>query len=326
MADMPTPRTQVFISYSHADEEYLLRLRKHLAQLERRNIRVWTDKDIEPGDAWLDAIRSALAATRVAVLMISADFLDSPFIANDELPPLLDAARDDGVRILPVIVKPSAFGQLDLVPISRYQAVNMTRPLAMLDKDTEREAEYQSILKAIRKSMEGEAAALPLAPEPALAGAAAPQAGVAPPGDGAAGTADGGMAADLAADLAQMARAPGRQELVIHVAGDVEDFGLMFFTEGRDRSVLWEVAGTHELPLELQPTSTAHHLLTGELGFQPPDVPGGRYWRALPAAALDTGGSALDVDRLSRDAVDTLRRVFGLPSPAVGISWTVYSR
>ncbi|MDH5340689.1 MAG: hypothetical protein OEW22_12980, partial [Rubrivivax sp.] len=69
-----------------------------------------------------------------------------------------------------------------------------------------------------------------------------------------------------------------------------------------------------------------HHLLTGELGFQPPDVPGGRYWRALPAAALDTGGSALDVDRLSRDAVDTLRRVFGLPSPAVGISWTVYSR
>ena len=85
---------------------------------------------------------------------MSTDFLDSKFITDDELPPLLDAARAEGVRILPVLVKPCAFGDLELVPLSRYQAVNMGRPLARLDKDTDREAEYQEILKAIRRHME----------------------------------------------------------------------------------------------------------------------------------------------------------------------------
>ena len=47
-------RDHVFVSYSHADEDYLKRLRVHLGLLERRNIQIWTDKDIEPGMKWQD--------------------------------------------------------------------------------------------------------------------------------------------------------------------------------------------------------------------------------------------------------------------------------
>ena len=50
-------RNEVFVSYSHADDEYLKRLRVHLGLLERRNIKIWTDKDIEPGMKWQDEIR-----------------------------------------------------------------------------------------------------------------------------------------------------------------------------------------------------------------------------------------------------------------------------
>ena len=92
----------------------LKRLRVHLGLLERRNIKIWTDKDIEPGMKWQDEIRDALSRTKVAVLMISTDFLSSDFITNQELPSLLAAAQSEGVAILPVIVKPSAFGDLEI--------------------------------------------------------------------------------------------------------------------------------------------------------------------------------------------------------------------
>ena len=126
MPQSPTVRNQVFVSYSHADEEDLKRLRVHLGLLERRNIRIWTDKDIEPGMKWQDEITSALAKTKVAVYMISTDFLSSDFITNQELPSLLAAAKSEGVEILPVIVKPSAFELgVEVEPLSAYQAVNM---------------------------------------------------------------------------------------------------------------------------------------------------------------------------------------------------------
>ena len=116
MPQEPTVRNQVFVSYSHADKEYLERLRTHLALLERRNIKVWTDQDIEPGMQWADEIKNALARTKVAVLMISTDFLNSDFITNQEPPPLLAAAQSEGAVILPVLVKPSLFGDVEVVP------------------------------------------------------------------------------------------------------------------------------------------------------------------------------------------------------------------
>jgi len=58
----------------------------------------------------------------VAVLLISGDFLASRFIAENELPPLLAAAESDGVRIMPVIVRPCLFTESR--ELSRYQAVN----------------------------------------------------------------------------------------------------------------------------------------------------------------------------------------------------------
>ena len=46
-------RNQIFISYSHADSEYQLRLRKHLSIFERAgNIKYWSDTQLRTGDQW----------------------------------------------------------------------------------------------------------------------------------------------------------------------------------------------------------------------------------------------------------------------------------
>ena len=129
-----TARNNVFISYSHRDAHWLQRLQTHLQPLVRSGtVQAWDDTQIRAGDDWRAEIDKALARAKVAVLLISADFLASDFIANNELPPLLARAQSHGTVILPLIVAPSLF---EYTPeLARYQAVNPPdKPLTELSK------------------------------------------------------------------------------------------------------------------------------------------------------------------------------------------------
>ena len=135
-------RTKVFISYSHHDREWLTRLQKHLKALENEGIdvNVWDDTRIKAGDKWKLEIKRAIDEAKIAVLLISTDFLASDFIAKNELPPLLKAAEQDGAVILPLILKPSRYTRHK--ELSEFQAVNdPDRPLIKLE-----EAEQEEIL------------------------------------------------------------------------------------------------------------------------------------------------------------------------------------
>ena len=134
-------RNKIFISYSHKNGEWLSKVQTHLKALEHLGIEVnlWDDTNIKTGDRWRVEIWKALAETKVAVLLISTDFLASDFVAKDELHPLLKAAEEEGTTILPVIIKPSLFNQTKL---AEFQAVNdPTKPLSALS-----EAEQDKVL------------------------------------------------------------------------------------------------------------------------------------------------------------------------------------
>jgi hypothetical protein len=124
-------RTKVFIGYSHCDSDWLERLRVHLKPLERDSVLdIWDDKQIQPGSKWLEEIERAIQLAKVGLLIVSADFLASDFIAKKELPPLLEAAEIDGAVIMSLIVSPSRFTS---TPLSQFQAVNdPSRPLIKL--------------------------------------------------------------------------------------------------------------------------------------------------------------------------------------------------
>jgi hypothetical protein len=142
-------RRDIFVSYSHRDKIWLERLRVHLRPLERRyKVLVWSDSRIEPGMRWQLEIANALASTKVAVLLVSADFLSSEFITNNELPPLLEAAVREGTSILPLIVSPCGF--LRTESLRQFQAVNdPAEPLIKLSK-----ADREEILERLAGRIE----------------------------------------------------------------------------------------------------------------------------------------------------------------------------
>jgi hypothetical protein len=151
-------RRSIFISYSHADEYWLERLKIHLRPLEREgDVEYWDDTKIRPGALWRDEIKSAIARTRVAVLLVSADFLASEFISANELPPLLEAAAAEGAVILPVLVSPSRFKKT--LSLSRFQPVNLpSEPLIGMSR-AESEATLVKVTDAIEEAIVGQSAA-----------------------------------------------------------------------------------------------------------------------------------------------------------------------
>ncbi len=148
-------RTKVFISYSHQDAKWLERLQVHLKPLEREGvIDRWDDTRIKAGEKWRDEIENTLTEAKVAVLLVSADFLASDFIADNELPPLLAAAEADGAVIIPVILSPSLFEQTDL---AQFQAANSPhRPLIGMDRE-DQEQVFVKAAKTIQGLFKGTA-------------------------------------------------------------------------------------------------------------------------------------------------------------------------
>ena len=94
----PMPeKNGIFISYSHKDKQWLDRLKASLQPLVFGEIiTVWDDRSIPAGSNWLDEINKAVASARIAVLLVSIDFLASGFIHRKELPDLLKR-RDEGM-------------------------------------------------------------------------------------------------------------------------------------------------------------------------------------------------------------------------------------
>lgn len=128
-------RDQVFISYSHKDEKFLVDLQTHLKPFLRSgSVTAWSDQQIAAGSKWFNEIEAALAKTRVAVMLVSPHFLASDFIHEHELGPLLQEAETGGVTILWVQIRACAYAE---TPLKHYQAVVSppAKPLAEMKAD-----------------------------------------------------------------------------------------------------------------------------------------------------------------------------------------------
>ncbi len=141
-------REKVFVSYSHVDKDFLIDLKRHFKPF-LKDIDFWDDSKILPGQKWKEEIKKAINDTKVAVLLVSTDFLGSDFISTDELPPLLKAAEEDGASILIVVVKSCLFEEFP--ELNQYQALNPPSKPVIKMNESEREDLWVNLVRQTKR-------------------------------------------------------------------------------------------------------------------------------------------------------------------------------
>ena len=113
-------------------------------------MKFWDDTNIHMGDSWQAEIQAAIDRARVAVLLVSPNFLASEFIATDEFPKILEAARRDGLKIVWMLLSTALYevGSVGRVIQEIQCAHPVDRPLDMLG-DPERNQIFTKFVRAL---------------------------------------------------------------------------------------------------------------------------------------------------------------------------------
>lgn len=97
----------VFISYSHRDDDLRAELDTHLSVLKRQGvIRTWYDREIGAGEEIDPRIREALEKADIILLLVSPYFLDSDYCVQIEMQRAMERHREGTARVIPVILHP----------------------------------------------------------------------------------------------------------------------------------------------------------------------------------------------------------------------------
>jgi hypothetical protein len=157
--------TKIFVSYSHqnsdwVDEDGKYRLIPWLKnQLKRDGVFFWTDHALAEhvGERYEQKIRENIAASDIALLLISQEFAASDFILDRELPWIREAFDGGRIKIIPLLIdKLSKKGKKDIAWLFDLQTIpNDVKPVIdYYDRDNDWSEIRITILDAIMDKIE----------------------------------------------------------------------------------------------------------------------------------------------------------------------------
>jgi WD40 repeat protein len=153
------PVLRFFVSHAHRDrklkEDLLGRLATRFSCSTEFCFEGWEDGDILPGDNWRVEIERAIERCHFGLLLVSHEFLASPFITHEELPRFVPEKGQEAVawrRAVPVGLKRVPFdGSVDLKGLGELQVFRHEgRFFAPLRADHTRDAFADDLFQRIR--------------------------------------------------------------------------------------------------------------------------------------------------------------------------------
>jgi hypothetical protein len=138
---------EVFFSYAHEDEKHRDKLANHLANLQHQGIiHKWHDRKILPGTEWANSIDGRLNSAQIILLLISSDFMASPYCYTIEMTRAVERHDRGEARVVPIIIRPCDW---EGAPFSKLQALP-TDARAVSSWPNEDEA-FVDIVRGIRE-------------------------------------------------------------------------------------------------------------------------------------------------------------------------------
>src|SRR5207253_4520226 len=109
-------------AYSHIDEDLKERLVRHLEPLKQLGlVEAWHDRKIPAGGDWKAEISEHLETSRIVLLLVSIDFINSKYCSEVELYRALEMREQHQARVIPVILRSCMW---KLIPsLEKLQAV-----------------------------------------------------------------------------------------------------------------------------------------------------------------------------------------------------------
>jgi TIR domain len=112
---------KVFMIYAHEDREHKLDIQKYLYPLVRSKvIDLWDDSLVVPGMDWSKVIIKQLYESDIALMLVSADSLNSEFIWEEEFRIARERHEKGEMIIIPIILRHCAWME---TPIGNFQAL-----------------------------------------------------------------------------------------------------------------------------------------------------------------------------------------------------------
>ncbi len=113
---------EIFCCYAREDRLLLLKLRTHLAFLEREgSLNIWHDTDISPGTEWEEEISKRLDTAHIILLLISPAFMTSEYCYSKEMKRAMERHESGEARVIPILLRPgiwqgAPFAKLQVLP------------------------------------------------------------------------------------------------------------------------------------------------------------------------------------------------------------------
>ncbi len=97
---------KIFIAYAREDKPLLQKLRTHLNVMKRQqHCEIFYDGEIMPGETWDERLKAELHTAHIFVLLVTAEFLDSDYVNETELPKMLERRSKGEAEVIAVILK-----------------------------------------------------------------------------------------------------------------------------------------------------------------------------------------------------------------------------
>jgi len=88
-------------------------VREQLAVLEREGlIDIFEDTRIGAGEDWFARLHEEMLVAKVGLILVSAPFLNSAFIRDEEVPRLFDKHAAGGMTIYPLLIRPCPWAKV----------------------------------------------------------------------------------------------------------------------------------------------------------------------------------------------------------------------